>query len=98
MDLVLESSSFGREFEAELQEKVRSQTFRLRGGFGNERFKIWDLGFWNWDLVLESSSFGREFEAELQEKVRTQTFRLRGGFGNEGGKQIIVIIPDHSRS
>jgi hypothetical protein len=49
-------------------------------------------------LVLESSSFGREFEAELQEKVRTQTFRLRGGFGNEGGKQIIVIIPDHSRS
>ena len=54
--------------------------------FGNERFKIWDLGFWNWDLVLESSSFGREFEAELQEKVRSHTFRLRGEFGNEGEK------------
>ena len=85
-DNTLEGDFIRRGIEAELLVQVRSQTFRLRGEFGNERFKIWDLGFWNWDLVLASSSFGRKYKAELLVQVRSQTFRLRGEFGNERGK------------
>jgi hypothetical protein len=41
-DNTLEGDFIRRGIEAELLEQVRSQTFRLRGEFGNERVKIYN--------------------------------------------------------